>query len=127
MLSAAPSVSAAAALTKYAYSVTVPNRVVSVQAVVMLTGELPVATPFRMSVKFTSPGAAVIVMELFSVALRFTVARLDFNCAPAPAGTKAKATVRKRSAKLRMKMSRPLYALEFVWKVNLSFASRNTG
>jgi hypothetical protein len=107
MLSLAPSVSAAGGLVKYAYSEILPKMSGSLQLVVMLTGALPAAVPFRTRVKFTSPGAAVMVMPLFSVALRFTVATLDLICAPAGEGQIAKripsntnAGIRKRSEKL---------------------------
>ena len=79
MLSPAPSVSAAAGAVKYAYSVTVPNRIGSDHVVVMLTAALPFATPFRTRLKFTSPGAAVMEIALFNVALIFTAAGLDFS------------------------------------------------
>ena len=64
MLSLAPSVSAVAGLVKYAYSAMLPKMSGSLQLVVMLTGALPDAAPFRTRLKFTSPGAAVMVMPL---------------------------------------------------------------
>jgi hypothetical protein len=89
-LSPAPSVSAAAGLVEYAYSVMMPNRSGTAQVVVMVTGELPVEVPLRRRAKLTNPGAAVIVMELFSVALRFTLAILEFSWALALEGIRAR-------------------------------------
>jgi hypothetical protein len=92
MLSLAPSLNAAVALLKYAYSVTVPMRIGSVQDVVMLTGAFPFATPFRTRAKFTNPGAAITVMELLREALRLTFAIFDFNWAWAARGSIGTAT-----------------------------------
>ena len=77
MLSPTPSERAAVGLLKYAYSVTLPNKTGTTQDVVILIGTLPVETPLRTRAKFTKPGAALMVLALFSVALRFTPAALD--------------------------------------------------
>jgi hypothetical protein len=97
MLSLAPSVSATAGLLKYAYSEMLPKMSGNVQLVVIVTGALPVAVPFRTRLKFTSPGAAVMVRPLLSVALRLTAAGLDLICAPALPGKKAKKNPNKTS------------------------------
>src|SRR5882762_4328096 len=86
MLSPAPSVRAAAEVVKYAYSFTLPKRNGTVQEVVILTGALPVEMPLRRRAKLTKPGAAVIVTELASAALRFTLAVLEFSWALAIEG-----------------------------------------
>jgi len=91
ILSAAPSVRAATEDVKYAYSLTLPMRKGSAQVVVILTGALPVEMPLRRRVKLTNPGAAVIVMALPSVALRFTVATWEFSWALALEGIRARA------------------------------------
>jgi hypothetical protein len=112
MLSRAPSVNAAAGLVKYAYSVTVPKAMGSTQCVVMLTGELLVEAPLGRRAKLTDPGAAVIVMELFSVALRFTLAVLEFSCAPVLKGIRANAaTANNRGT--------PLYPRELFFRAAL--------
>jgi len=98
MLSPAPSVSAAAEVVKYAYSFTLPNRNGTVQEVVILTGALPVEMPLRRRAKLTKPGAAVIVTELFSAALRFTLAVLDFSWALAVEGIRTRMAVNDKRA-----------------------------
>ena len=100
MLSPAPSVSAAAGLVKYAYSVTAPNSTGTAQLVVTLTGALAFVAPFGTRLKFTKPGAAVIVMELVSVALRFTLAAFEFSCAQTLDGSRVKAAASNARAKL---------------------------
>ena len=80
MLLPAPSASAAAALLKKAYTVTVFGGF-RTQLVVIVMVELPLATPFGRRAKFTRPGAADTVSEEFTTALRFTAAAFEFNCA----------------------------------------------
>jgi hypothetical protein len=46
--------------------------------------------PFRRRAKLTNPGAAVIVMALFSDALRFTLAVFEFSWALAFDGIRAR-------------------------------------
>jgi hypothetical protein len=67
-----------------------PNRNGTVQEVVILTGALPVEMPLRRRAKLTKPGAAVIVTELVSAALRFTLAVVEFSCALAIEGFRAR-------------------------------------
>ena len=95
MLSPAPSASAEPGLAKNAYSVTWPNRIGRTQLVVMLTGTLPFATPLGGRLKFTKPGAAVTVIELFSAALSDTVAVFEFNCANIHEGNKLRSATKK--------------------------------
>jgi hypothetical protein len=94
MLSPNPSVSAAAELLKYAYSLTVPKKTGSTQEVVMFTVALPFETPLGSSAKLTNPGDAVIVMALLSVAFRVTPAAPEFNWALACEGMRARIAVR---------------------------------
>jgi hypothetical protein len=92
MLSPLPSVSAAAALVKYAYVVAVPALGFSVQAVVTLITALPVAVPLGTSAKFTRPGDAVTVKDVVNVPLRLTLPTNELTCARA--GATAKSTKR---------------------------------
>src|SRR4029077_11333906 len=85
ILSAAPSVRAAAALVKEAYTVTAPTAGFNVQLVFTVTGTLPFAVPFGTSAKFTRPGAAVTVSEVVRPAARLTPAILELSCARAGA------------------------------------------
>lgn len=62
---------------------TVPAFGFKVHAVVIVMVELPLAVPLGTSAKFTKPGVAETVREVFSVAVRLTLAMLALSWARA--------------------------------------------
>ena len=109
----------------------VPKRTGTAQLVVIVIGVLPVAVPLRTRAKFTFPGAAVIVTELFSVALMLTAAALDLFARAAGNGSRTTAATRNRNTNPHWKtenlprtpFSSPMGELD---GQSLSFASRKS-
>ena len=85
MLCPEPSVNAAVALEANAYKVTLLRVANSAHAVVTEICAEPADVPLAASVKFTLAGVAAIVSDSGRVAVKVTVAELEFNCACATA------------------------------------------
>ena len=99
MLCPEPSVRAAVALDANAYRVTLLRVARSAHAVVTDICDEPAAVPLAASVKFTLAGVAKMVSDSGNVAVRFTVAELEFTCASATADQPTVASVRMTAAR----------------------------
>ena len=93
MLWPEPSVRAAVALEANAYNVTLLRVAKSAHAVVTEICADPAAVPLAASVKFTLAGVAAMVSDSGNVAVKFTVAELEFSCASATAAQPTVASV----------------------------------